>query len=87
MEDADPDYARPTPKTPTVEQADDDYNRSQQLNQRMKKTTHDGNATEDATRNYNTISSSPLQFHSVGAAEKDHEIKYVGHFLASWGPF
>lgn len=64
MEEKDPNSARPTANSPTVEQADDDGNRSQQLNQRMKRATHDGHPTEGASRNHNSVSGSPLKFHT-----------------------
>lgn len=52
------------PQSPMVQQADDNDNRSHQLNQRMKADMHDRNATEDTAQNYNWVSGSLLQFHN-----------------------
>lgn len=59
VEEENLDYAQPNP---TVEQTDNNYNRSQRLNHQMKWATHDGYTPEGAIENYNRISANRLQF-------------------------
>lgn len=47
-----------------LEQADDDCDRSQHLNERIKRVEHDEHATEGTTQNNKWVSGSPLQFHN-----------------------